>query len=254
MTLMQSPDNSPLSKLDELMSQMPSEDASEAEISAFMDQVMANEEGAQMIRHFAEQITEGGALDQMLKSEEITVPALESSIRFIFRINLVGTPIYRRISIPADASFFHLHEVIRDSFGWLGTSPHAFQIFENGVLELTFSSASEEEHFCEIQNGVSQVIENGIREFIYLYDFESKWSHQVIMEEIVPAGERGSAKEAIPAVHDGAGLCPPEGCHGVEDFHLFLSGRHPLAKEYGLELVEKIKSGAFDPASVRFSI
>jgi len=238
--------------LDDLMERMPPESASEEEKAAFMEQVMATEAGAQLIRGFAEQITEGGSLDRMLKESEPEVPELQSPVRFIFRVELLETKIWRTLSLPADASFLNFHEAIQDAFGWLDTREHEFQVFEDGQLELTFSSCEEEGHFCEIQNPISQLIENGVDQFLYLYDFEAHWMHRVLFEKVVPAGAEGTSSDFRPAIHDGAGLCPPEDTKGVEDFQKFLQGDHPLAKEYGPELVTRIREGEFDPKAVRF--
>ncbi|MDB4265483.1 plasmid pRiA4b ORF-3 family protein, partial [bacterium] len=193
--------------LDDLLQNMPLEDASEAEIEAFMEKVMATPGGADLIKDFASKITEGGSLDTMLKEEEARLESLtlKSPARFIFRVELSGTSplISRRLSLPADASYFHLHCALQDAFGWQDSQPHQFQVWEDGQLEVSFSLGDEEEaredDYCEIENRIVDLFQENVFEFRYLY---RKWLHRVVIEDFVPAGEKGSSSDLTPHLHD----------------------------------------------------
>ena len=125
----------------------------------------------------------------MLKEEEAELEnlKLKSPARLIFRVELLRTQplVWRRISLPADCAYFHLHCAIQDSFGWQNSHLHRFEIWENGRRELTFSLGREneplEDDYCEIENGVLDLFRETILEFIYLYDFEDNWRHRVII-------------------------------------------------------------------------
>ncbi|MFT6499220.1 MAG: hypothetical protein ACJAT6_001356, partial [Akkermansiaceae bacterium] len=99
--------------LDDLLQNMPGEGSSEEQIEAFMAKVMAIPGGAELIRDFSEKMTMGGSLDTMIKEkeEELEGLTLTSPARFIFRIELPGTKplVWRRLSLPADCAYFHLH-------------------------------------------------------------------------------------------------------------------------------------------------
>lgn len=243
--------------LDDLLQNMPGDDATEAEIEAFMETVMATPGGADLIRGFASQITEGGALDTMIKEEESKLDefALKSPTRFIFRIELIGTNplVWRRLSLPADCAYFHLHCAIQDSFGWQGAHPHRFEVWEDGHRELTFSSDEEAENdYCEIENPIMNLFTENVIEFIYLYDFDAKWRHRVVIEEFVPAGTKGTIPGTSAHLHDGEEHGPPEDCGGPSGFEDFLRGEHPLCENYEVGVLEKFRTGQPDFSRLTF--
>lgn len=243
--------------LDDLLQNMPGDDATEAEIEAFMETVMATPGGADLIRGFASQITEGGALDTMIKEEEARLDefALKSPARFIFRIELVGTKplVWRRLSLPADCAYFHLHCAIQDSFGWQDVHPHRFEVWEEGRCELTFSSDEEAgDHYCEIENPITNLFTENVTEFIYLYDFKDQWRHRVVIEEFVQAGTGGTIPGASAHLHDGEGHAPPESCGGISGFADFLKGDHPLCKNYEAEILAQFRTGQPDLSTITF--
>lgn len=242
--------------LDDLLAEMPSPDASESEIAAFMEKVMATPGGAEVIQDFAQKITAGGSLDTMLKEEEREQErrALKSPARFIFRVELVGTKplIWRRMSLPADCSFAHLHQSIQDALGWSGNHEHRFEIWEDGELEITFSSADDPAHYCESENRIMDLFHENVAEFRYLYDFQSNWQHRVVIEDFVPAGEKGTSQELRPILHAGEGHGPPEETGGVKGYQKFLSGDHPVCANYDAEILEQFWSGSVDLSQVIF--
>ena len=243
--------------LDDLLQNMPGDDATEAEIEAFMEIVMATPGGADLIRGFAGQITEGGALDTMIKEDEAKLDsfALTSPARFIFRIELVGTKplVWRRVSLPADCAYFHLHCAIQDSFGWQDSHLHRFEVWEEGRCELTFSSDEEaENHYGEVENRITDLFSENVTEFIYLYDFGDEWRHRVVIEEFVPAGTKGTSPGSAPCLHDGKGHAPPENCGGLPGFSDFLKGVHPFCKNYEPEILEQFRTGQPDLSAITF--
>jgi hypothetical protein len=251
--------------LDDLLHNMPAEGASEAEIEAFMEKVMTTPGGADLISDFAQKITDGGALDTMLKEEEdeLETLTLKSPARFIFRVELLGTtpPIWRRLSLPADCSYLHLHRAIQDAFGWQDTHDHRIEVWEDGNLELIFSPDEDDDrtHYCEVQNRLMDLFLENVSEFQYLYDSASNWRHRIVIEDFVQAGEKETSAEFSPHLHNGAGHGPPEDCGGLSGFQKFLKGDHPSCKDYEPEVLEEFRSGnpdfskiTFrDPASVR---
>ena len=242
--------------LDDLLHNMPADGASEAEIEAFMEKVMSTPGGAELINDFAQKITSGGSLDTMIKEEEAELErlSLKSPARFIFRIELIGTKplIWRRLSLPADCSYLHLHCAIQDAFGWQDSHPHRCEVWEDGTHELSFSSSDDDGHYCEVENRIVDLLSENISEFLYLYDFKADWRHRIVIEDFVPAGEKGTSKEVMPKLHDGEGHAPPEACGGVTDFHEFLKGEHPLCKDYESEVLEEFRGGQPDFVNVTF--
>lgn len=244
--------------LDDLLQNMPAEGSSEAEIEAFMEKVMSTPGGPELIQDFAQKITDGGSLDTMLKEEEAKLEGftLESPARFIFRIELLGTKplVWRRLSLPADCAYLHLHCAIQDAFGWQDTHDHRVEVWEDGNLELTFSPDENEDsgHYCEVQNKIADLFRENISEFLYFYDSDDDWRHRIVIEEFTSAGEKGSSIGLTPHLHDGAGHCPPENCGGIHGYEDFLKGDHPLCKEYEPDVLEEFRNGKPDLSKVTF--
>lgn len=244
--------------LDDLLANMPDPDAGEAEIEAFMEKVMATPGGPELIHSFAEKITAGGSLDTMLKEEEAEAErrALKSPARFVFRIELPGTKplVWRRLSLPADCAYVHLHGAIRDAFGWEDIHEHRFEVWEDGQLELTFSADESEDSadYCESENRIVDLFRENVSEFQYLYDFKDEWRHRVVIEDFVQAGVGGTSKELKPHLHDGEGHGPPESCGGVEGFAQFLKGDHPFCEKFDPEILEQFRTGLPDLSKITF--
>ena len=240
--------------LEELLAQMPSDTASSSEIEAYMEKVMATKGGAEMIQSFAQKIASGGELDQMLKEDDARYPKPQSKVRIIFRVELVGTQplVWRRLSLPSDASFFDLHCAIQDSFGWEGKNFHRFEIWEEGELELTFSLDEEAdgdaEDYCEVSHQMIDLFRENVSEFRYLYDFKDCWLHRVVVENL----REDESGECVPQLHDGQAHGPPEGCGGVVGFQAFLAGGHPLCDSYEEEVMTEFREGQPDFEKVIF--
>jgi len=238
--------------LDDLLAQMPSPDASESEIESFMAKVMATPGGPELIKDFARKITAGGSLDTMLKEEKAQLEALslKSPDRFIFRIELTGTNplIWRRLSLPVDASYFHLHCALQDAFGWQDSRLHHFEVWEDGQHELTFSLSGDDD-YCEVGNHIADLFRENVTGFRYLYQ---NWLHRIVIEDVVPAGEKETSTDFTPHLHDGSGHGPPENCDGLPGFKKFLNGTHPLCQNYTPEVLEEFLSGTPDLSKISF--
>ncbi len=65
-----------------------------------------------------------------------------------FRIELleIAPPIWRRIQVPADSSFWDLHVAIQDAMGWTDHHLHAFELDDpkKGRCEIGIPDGDEE--------------------------------------------------------------------------------------------------------------
>ncbi len=162
--------------LEHLLSQIPASDAPESEIEAFMEKVVNTPGGSELIEDFAKKMTAGGSLDMMLKTEALREEerVLTSPARFIFRIELLRTTplIWRRLSLPADCDYAHLSLAIQDAFGWEGSRPDRFEVWENGRLELSFDHGETETSFDQAGNKLLDIFQENVSEFRYFYGQE----------------------------------------------------------------------------------
>lgn len=125
------------------------------------------------------------------------------------KVSLRGSrpPIWRRVLVRADCTFWDLHSIIQDMFGWEDCHLHGFEMAakvneDRYVLEvLDIDPASGSEHsgapkpqrqpygrnyYCDEraeQLGVWITPER--KKFYYTYDYGDSWIHEILLEKIV---------------------------------------------------------------------
>lgn len=182
-----------------------------------------------------------------------------------FKIQLRGItkpPVWRRLQIPAEYSFYDLHCIIQIAFGW--NNVHLFKFQKNPYdcgWEITEKNEELDEmtyhSFWNIQKPkdarttkIGKFIESkNLKKFTYIYDFGDDWFHDITVEAVT------EENLLFPKCVTGKGACPPEDCGGVwgyEDMKTSLL-EHPNssdAKTYrewlGLDKGEEFDPKAFD--------
>jgi hypothetical protein len=178
------------------------------------------------------------------------MPAKTPAPRLIIEVFLYGIEprIWRRFSIPADASFRQLHETIQQVMGWQNRHQHEFRHGAGKRLTAVIGPAAMA---AEVPKDAFQdEAELSLAGFLgrrhlplrmlYRYDFTDDWIHEVVFEQRDAEG-----KGAKPVLLDGARACPPEDCGGPWGYNQALRGELEwIDDDYDPE--------AFDPKKVRF--
>lgn len=149
------------------------------------------------------------------------------------KITLEGTkpPIWRRVLVKSDASFYDLHHIIQIVMGWTDSHMFEFRVFDYRI------GIVDDDFFDPIFGGggnidaSSAVLEGVITEpkekFKYEYDFGDGWVHHILLEKILPEDK----ETKYPVCIAGKLNCPPEDCGGVFGFYQLLeiikNKRHP---------------------------
>ncbi len=134
-------------------------------------------------------------------------------------------PVWRRIQVPGSTTLAELHAVIQVAMGWTNSHLHEFEINQRtyGAIDDDAPEALLE----AADHALAEVAKEGDR-FDYLYDFGDGWSHEVIVEAVLPA-------EPVPTARclDGQRNCPPEDVGGPYRFGLFLKAYDdPASPDY----------------------
>ena len=180
-----------------------------------------------------------------------------------FKITLDGIkpPIWRRIQLPSDASFWDLHCALNDAMGWEDAHLHEFRLggrrngLQIGIPMDDGSGWFDDSGLADWDVPVASHLALPGARCTYLYDFGDDWSHTVLLEDILPV----EAKAGYPRCLAGARACPPEDCGGIPGYqHICAALANPAdADEDAEELLEWIGDDfdpeAFDPAKVKFS-
>ncbi|MEW6522611.1 MAG: plasmid pRiA4b ORF-3 family protein [Bacillota bacterium] len=164
-----------------------------------------------------------------------------------FKVTLKGIrpPIWRRIEVLGNYTFYDLHVAIQDAMGWQDYHLHEFEVRvpTGGVISI---GLPDDEFGRSVLPGwktpLRRFFGKGVRRVTYVYDFGDYWQHEVVLEEITRADQ---AKE-YPRLLKGKRACPPEDCGGVPGYyHLLKTLSDPENPAYQ-ETLEWVR-GAYDP-------
>ena len=166
--------------------------------------------------------------------------------------------VWRRLLIPATFTFRQLHYAIQLAFGW--GCCHLYQFEKQAYShDWTIREPAEDDNFSQPLPAVKThvdtfIVKNGLKNFVYVYDFGDSWVHQITVEDIT----RDNIK--APICLAGKGDTPPEDCGGIfgyEELKELLS-KNPkdLTKDeqervdWAMEMKEEMGYNGFDLVQV----
>jgi len=154
--------------------------------------------------------------------------------------------VWRRVQVSEEVSLHRLATILICAMGWHGGHMHQFRVGEE-LYGLPDEEFGDELGIIDEQ-GVSlkDVLDQGVKKFIFEYDFGDGWEHVVEVEKTMAPGQ----KTEYPRCIDGARRCPPEDCGGPHGYDEFLKAiRDPKHPEHESMLEW---GGAFDPEAFDF--
>lgn len=150
----------------------------------------------------------------------MNMQAVEKIYQLKMTLDNIRPPVWRRVLIPASATFRDLHETIQLSFGWSDYHLHDFQtksFAENRPHSITDLSAEDIEPWWDDDKKSDErlvklydVLHSADDQCRYWYDFGDDWWHTITLEKLLPQ-ERNTQ---YPFCIKGKRSCPPEDCGG----------------------------------------
>ena len=150
---------------------------------------------------------------------------------YILKVEMVGLepPVWRRVILPAGATFQRLHAIIQDMTNFqseyldMAVHFHEFRLPEENLLITNepevyeaFKKRKKGANGHTVRKPQSIKIDEYLEKYgrlSYTYDFGDDWQFDIRLEEIVEDYHFG-----YPTLLDGAGDAPPEDVGGVEGF------------------------------------
>jgi len=156
----------------------------------------------------------------------------------------VKPPVWRRVLVRDDITFYKLHRIIQHAMGWFESHLYEFRLGEMIIGEKDddwdFYDRYEVKSAKRIK--LSSMNFAPKDKFRYVYDFGDNWRHDIVVEKVFDPEEGVK----YPVCIGGKRNCPPEdvgGPWGYEDFlEAIQDPQHP-EHESMLEWV----GGSFDP-------
>ncbi len=168
-------------------------------------------------------------------------------------LEVVKPAIWRRLSVPGNASLGWLHAAIQLAMGWTNSHLHQFEVGGRLFSDPPVNTPGFEggaEVLDEAKFSLLDIAPNEKDVLHYEYDFGDGWQHAIVVEKILPP-EPGTATVAVCLA--GKRACPPDDCGGPWGYQDLLKIlRNPRHKEHNSMkewLGRPFDSEAFDPAS-----
>lgn len=174
-----------------------------------------------------------------------------------FKISLknIRPPIWRRIQVPEDYTFWDLHVAIQDAMGWWEAHLHAFKVMnpQKGIEE---EIGIPDEGFADLEHRILAGWKQKISKYfsaqndkaLYIYDFGDYWEHELKLEKIIASDKQ----KDYPICVAGRRACPPEDCGGPLGYADLLEVlSDPEHDAY--ESVVEWAGGEFDPGHFKVS-
>jgi hypothetical protein len=155
----------------------------------------------------------------------------------------VSPLIWRRLLVPESLTLAKLHRVIQAAMGWSNSHLHEFEIGGRRYSIPDPDWDDEGSVLSERRYRLGDVLEGGVSEFAYLYDFGDDWTHRVVVERVIPLDPEITG---WPMCLAGANACPPEDVGGTSGYEAFLQAirdiDHPEHQD-----IWRWNGGPFDP-------
>ena len=137
----------------------------------------------------------------------------ETVVRLHVELQCLNPAIWRRVEVPGGMTLKALHQVIQAVMVW-----RDYHLFEFQVGDRVYGIPNPDWDFDRKVYRAKSVrirdlLDRGVIEFTYLYDFGDDWLHKITIEE----ARETSDNQVLPRFIDGAWRTPPEdvgGAHG----------------------------------------
>lgn len=185
-------------------------------------------------------------------------------LRLKVSLREIKPPIWRRIEILSNVTFWDLHVAIQDAMGWMDCHLHAFEetgqrppeTVRIGIPIDDFDDFGGPPTIPGWRLEAAELLTLTARKFRYEYDFGDGWVHDILLEQVRPLA-RDETPGMFPRCIAGRRRCPPEDIGGPWRYQGILDQiaagvSEPVDDEDSIARVLGEDVEAFDPAAVVF--
>ena len=152
--------------------------------------------------------------------------------RIKIELEHIAPLIWRRVDVSLTTNLRALHEIIQAVMPWENYHLYQFAVGERVYGEPDPEDAVWGRKIYQAKGmRLGTLVERGVSELLYTYDFGDDWQHRVIVEEVLDA-QPGTD---YPTFIDGERTAPPEDVGGPPGFMDFVEAmakpRHPQRKD-----------------------
>ena len=154
---------------------------------------------------------------------------IEPIARIRIELQEIEPRVWRRVDVPLSSNLLALHDFIQFAFRWTDSHLFEFEIRDRRYGQPEYDRNADE-RLCEAARiRLKTVVDRGIEQLLYVYDFGDNWRHDLFIEEV----RDGERDVDYPVFVAGERRGPPEDVGGVTGFMEFLEAvRNPLHEEH----------------------
>lgn len=190
----------------------------------------------------------------------MTSKDFQNIYQFKIVLKNIKPPIWRRVQVSGNYSFWDLHVAISDAIGWQDYHLHEFRMkkpgtdakYDIGMPDPDPHPAFGREALPDYKSYIKDWFTLENKSANYMYDFGDGWEHTVTLEKILSK----QVSLIYPICVAGKRAGPPEDCGGPwgyqELIEIMANPRHPEYKDRREWLQGKFAPEDFDPAAVEF--
>lgn len=99
-------------------------------------------------------------------------------------------PVWRRILIPKDMTFYQLHKTLQYLFGWMDVHAYDFKINKLGIRVVRHDDPTDDisNTLIDEDHCLFEYLNEGSK-MIYTYDFGDEWKHMIVVEKEIEMEE-----------------------------------------------------------------
>jgi hypothetical protein len=166
----------------------------------------------------------------LVPTENLAADA-DAILQVKFWLTGISPMVWRRVLVPSSFTLRELHGVIQVAMGWEGIHLYDFQLRAAHYGSWEVAAASPDVTLAALR------FRKGAR-FIYEYDLNIPWRHEVRIEDRLPL----EVRKTYPLCTGGGGACPPEDCGGPASFMARRDDR------FSFDALEDLDHGRGSPA------
>ena len=123
---------------------------------------------------------------------------IEPIARIRIELQDIEPRIWRRVDVPLSSTLLALHELIQFAFRWTDSHLFEFEIGDRRYGQPEYDRYADERLYKAASIRLKTVVDRGIEQFLYVYDFGDDWRHDLFIEEIKPLHEIKYPFQASP--------------------------------------------------------
>jgi hypothetical protein len=150
------------------------------------------------------------------------------------------------LDVPLSTTLAALHDLIQVVMRWQDYHLHEFEVGEKvyGVPDPE-DAFEDRKVYQEKSIRLGNLIERGVREFLYVYDFGDNWRHRISVQDL----RQGDVAVEYPRFVAGARRAPPEDVGSTSGFEEFLEAMADPEHENHAPMLEWYGK-TFDPDDI----